>query len=65
MGDEIDEKVHDAGFEAAYFFTRGREKDRGKALAGKSTLNRMELSGEKVAEGERLEVAGSRSCAGC
>ena len=35
--------------------TRRRKKDRGKALAGKSTLNRMELSGEKVGEGERYK----------
>jgi len=35
--------------------TRRREKDRGKALAGKSTLNRLELSGEKVQQGERYK----------
>jgi hypothetical protein len=32
---------------------RRKERDRGKALAGKSTLNRLELTGEKVEEGER------------
>ena len=34
---------------------RRREQDRGKALAGKSTLNRMELSGERVEKGERYK----------
>lgn len=34
---------------------RRREADRGKALAGKSTLNRLELSCERVAEGERYK----------
>jgi hypothetical protein len=33
--------------------SRARERDRGKALAGKSTLNRLELTKEKVEEGER------------
>jgi Transposase DDE domain group 1 len=32
---------------------RKQERDRGKALAGKSTLNRLELSGEKVEGHER------------
>ncbi len=32
---------------------RKRARDRGKALAGKSTLNRLELSREKVAQQER------------
>lgn len=34
---------------------RRREADRGKALAGKSTLNRLELSGERVTEEERYK----------
>ena len=34
---------------------RRRASDRGKALAGKSTLNRLELSGELVAEQERYK----------
>ncbi len=33
--------------------SRARERDRGKALAGKSTLNRLELTKEKVGEKER------------
>jgi hypothetical protein len=32
---------------------RKQERDRGKGLAGKSTLNRLELSGEKVEKQER------------
>ncbi len=32
---------------------RKQERDRGKALAGKSTLNRLELSGEEVEKQER------------
>ncbi len=32
---------------------RKQERDRGKGLAGKSTLNRLELSGEKVDKQER------------
>jgi len=32
---------------------RARERDRGHALAGKSTLNRLERTGEKVAGTER------------
>jgi len=35
--------------------SRVRERDRGQALAGKSTLNRLELTGEKVKEGERYK----------
>ena len=34
---------------------RRREEDRGKPLAGKSTLNRLELSGGAVGEGERYK----------
>jgi len=34
---------------------RARERDRGKALAGKSTLNRLELTQEKVGEKERYK----------
>lgn len=34
---------------------RRREADRGKALAGKSTLNRLELSGRRVTEEERYK----------
>jgi hypothetical protein len=33
--------------------SRARERDQGKALAGKSTLNRLELTKEKVGEKER------------
>ena len=35
--------------------SRVRERDRGKALAGKSTLNRLELSGAVVEEEERYK----------
>src|SRR5208337_162303 len=35
--------------------SRVRERDQGKALAGKSTLNRLELRGEEVKEGERYK----------
>ena len=35
--------------------SRARERDQGKALAGKSTLNRLELTGEVVSEGERYK----------
>jgi hypothetical protein len=35
--------------------SRARERDRGKALAGKSTLNRLELTKEKVGEKERYK----------
>jgi len=34
---------------------RRRAQDRGKALAGKSTLNRLELTGAEVREGERYK----------
>jgi hypothetical protein len=34
---------------------RARERDRGKALAGKSTLNRLELTKAKVEEKERYK----------
>jgi len=37
---------------------RARIRDQGKALAGKSTLNRLELTGEKVKEGERYKKIG-------
>jgi len=35
--------------------SRARERDQGKALAGKSTLNRLELTGEAVSEKERYK----------
>jgi len=35
--------------------SRARERDRGKALAGKSTLNRLELTKEKVGPQERYK----------
>ncbi len=35
--------------------SRVRERDEGKALAGKSTLNRLELTGEVVSEEERYK----------
>ena len=35
--------------------SRARERDRGKALAGKSTLNRLELTGDVVGEEERYK----------
>ena len=35
--------------------SRVRERDQGKALAGKSTLNRLELTGEVVGEEERYK----------
>jgi hypothetical protein len=35
--------------------SRARERDQGKALAGKSTLNRLELTGEVVSEEERYK----------
>jgi|SRR5271157_464285 len=35
--------------------SRARERDRGKALAGKSTLNRLELTKEKVGDKERYK----------
>jgi len=35
--------------------SRARERDRGKALAGKSTLNRLELTKEKVEQKERYK----------
>ena len=35
--------------------SRARERDRGQALAGKSTLNRLELTKEKVDEKERYK----------
>jgi hypothetical protein len=38
--------------------SRARERDRGKALAGKSTLNRLELTGAEVKEGERYKKIG-------
>jgi hypothetical protein len=38
--------------------SRARTRDRGKALAGKSTLNRLELTAEKVKEGERYKKIG-------
>jgi hypothetical protein len=37
---------------------RVRERDQGKALAGKSTLNRLELTGKEVSEGERYKKIG-------
>jgi hypothetical protein len=35
--------------------SRARERDQGRALAGKSTLNRLELTGEVVSEEERYK----------
>jgi hypothetical protein len=35
--------------------SRVRERDQGKALAGKSTLNRLELTGKEVSEEERYK----------
>lgn len=35
--------------------TRPRERDRGHALAGKSTLNRLELAADTIEEGERYK----------
>jgi hypothetical protein len=35
--------------------SRGRRRDQGKALAGKSTLNRLELTGAEVKEKERYK----------
>jgi hypothetical protein len=35
--------------------SRARERDRGKALAGKSTLNRLELTGKEVSAQERYK----------
>ena len=35
--------------------SRARPRDRGKALAGKSTLNRLELTAAEVKEGERYK----------
>jgi hypothetical protein len=35
--------------------SRARQRDQGKALAGKSTLNRLELTAAKVKEGERYK----------
>ena len=37
---------------------RARERDQGKALAGKSTLNRLELSAAEVSEEERYKKIG-------
>jgi hypothetical protein len=38
--------------------SRARKRDQGKALAGKSTLNRMELTAAEVKEGERYKKIG-------
>ena len=38
--------------------SRARPRDRGKALAGKSTLNRLELTGAQVKEKERYKKIG-------
>ena len=38
--------------------SRARERDRGKALAGKSTLNQLELTAAEVKEGERYKKIG-------
>lgn len=38
--------------------SRARERDQGPALAGKSTLNRLELTAEEVKEGERYKKIG-------
>jgi len=37
---------------------RARQRDRGQALAGKSTLNRLELTGKEVQPGERYKKIG-------
>ena len=37
---------------------RVRERDQGKSLAGKSTLNRLEMTGAEVREGERYKKIG-------
>ena len=37
---------------------RARERDQGQALAGKSTLNRLELSAAEVREDERYQKIG-------
>jgi hypothetical protein len=49
--------------------SRARARDRGKALAGKSTLNRLELPAAAVPEGERfkkiaLDFAGGGAAVG-
>jgi Transposase DDE domain group 1 len=38
--------------------SRARQRDQGKALAGKSTLNRLELTAAEVQEGERYKKIG-------
>jgi hypothetical protein len=38
--------------------SRARKRDQGQALAGKSTLNRLELTGAEVQEGERYKKIG-------
>jgi hypothetical protein len=38
--------------------SRARKRDQGKALAGKSTLNRLELTAAEVEEGERYKKIG-------
>jgi hypothetical protein len=38
--------------------SRARQRDHGKALAGKSTLNRLELTAAEVKEGERYKKIG-------
>jgi hypothetical protein len=38
--------------------SRARRRDRGKALAGKSTLNRLELTAAEVKQGERYKKIG-------
>jgi hypothetical protein len=38
--------------------SRARPRDQGKALASKSTLNRLELTAEKVKQGERYKKIG-------
>ncbi len=43
--------------------SRARERDQGKALAGKSTLNRLELTGEVVSEEERYKKIAMREAA--
>jgi len=47
--------------------SRARPRDQGKALAGKSTLNRLELTGKEVKEGERYKKTGwiLRRWSGC
>jgi len=44
--------------------SRARERDQGKALAGKRTLNRLELTGKEVSEEERYQKMALEEAAG-